>query len=425
MLILSLALLFQAPKPTLTPARLFDLAVAAEKSRGPFAVDVAVDTLFNKVATTSRYRLEAQPPATALLLKMDQGKVALAFWLRGGKLTACDPNAREIAVRAAPTSGGLDNRLAAVIGEGIDDAIAVQLNPLTLQGFFAPFRKLPGWRIGLENGQTTLRRTVSIEGGRNETLFEFRPDHQLRKVLILGPQSKLQWTFAYLPAPKRVVYAPPPGSTTVPSLSERPSLPNVDASAKPAIEASLRAYARLDSVAFTVRGPDGPIQGWKNGNSFKEIQSRWTWTYAGGILTLKDGRTGKGYRGACKPSQVSTYLKTIRAPMEPLLQGLLLHRNPLMRWIQAVEKVSRAGSLTLAGAPADIIEMTGADLRVTLLIRRDNHLIASVSSQTLEQGRPISGVQRDFTYRSVGKAIPGSVFTLSVARPAALAALGR
>lgn len=425
MLIFSLAFLFQAPKPPITPARLFDLAVAAEKARGPFAVDVAVDTLFNKVAATSRYRLECQPPSNVLLVKMDRGKAALAFWLRGGKLTACDPNAREVAIRKAPTSGGLDNRLAAVIGAGLDDAISVQLNPITLQGFFAPFKKLQGWSIAGENGATILRRTVTIQGGRSETLFEFRPDHQLRKVLLVGPDSKLQWTYAHLPPPKKVAYVPPPGSVTVDSLSERPSLPNVDASAKPAIEASLKAYARLDSVAFSVHGPDGATQAWMSGSSFKEIQSRWTWTYAGGTLTVKDGKTGRAYRGACKPAQVSTYLKTIRAPMEPILQGLLVHRNPLMRWIQAVEKVERAGSLTLAGAPADIIEMTGADLRVTLLIRRDNHLIASVSSQTLENGRAISGAQRDFTYLSLGKPISASVFALSVAKPAPLSALGR
>lgn len=405
---------------------IFDQSLAAFRSRKAFSVSIALDATMNKNVTSERYSLSFQAPERVLLTKIIAGKPNLIFWMNGAKFVAYDPSSAEMAVRKAPTTGPIVNRLANAIG-GLQDPVSAQLSPETMAAFLSPFRTLSGWQSSNSNGLIVLSRPGQVNGKKTMTQFAFSASTKLlTKALISGPTSQLQWVFKYGPTPKNLTFTPPPGTKVVTALAEHAHVNATDATARKVIDQSLRAYSRLTSLAFSVSGSTGASQDWMSKGAFREKQSGTDWAYRAGALTIQIARGKRTYRGRCKPSEVLSYLKVLRCPMDTVLQAFLLHRNPISGWFVPGMTISSHGTVKLHGISADAVELRSRLVEVSLLIRRDNHLVASVASKTKgENGRVISESHRDFSYSLVNSPPPASTFSIPAAGALPLSKLGK
>ncbi|HVT13472.1 MAG TPA: hypothetical protein VHE55_14505 [Fimbriimonadaceae bacterium] len=409
------------PGPTI-----FDQSIAAFHARKSFSVRVGLDAKMNGVVTTAQYRLSFQAPNKVLLIKLSNGKPGLTFWLDGSRFIAYDPVAGEMVVRKAPTSGPIVNRVANSIG-GLEDPVAAQLEPKTMAAFLAPFREFKGWTTRAAGGKIFLGHVAGTGSNKTFTQFDFSASSKLlTKAVLTSPTSRLEWNFAYEPAPRRLSFSPPRGTKQVNALTEHVAeVATTDPKAQKIVDASLRAYSRLDSVAFSVASQDGARKDWMDGSSFRENQARLSWSYDKGILTILDRATGRNYRGKCSRRSIAGYVKKCGSSIDPLLLALINSRNPISGWFMPGMKVSNRGTVKIGSLEADAIELRSLRFDVSLLIRRDNHLVASVTSRTRDKsGVQISEASRDFTYSSVNKPLPKSTFVLKASSFKPLSALG-
>ncbi|MFI5385304.1 MAG: hypothetical protein ACHQ50_04200 [Fimbriimonadales bacterium] len=405
---------------------IFDQSVAAHRARKSFSVGVALDATLNGVVTTARYRLAYAAPNQVLLTKLAGGRASLVFWVDGPRFVAYDPVANEMVVRRAPTSGPIVNRVANAIG-GLDDPLSAQLSPDSMASFLAPFRSLQGWSTVTKGGMVVLTRPGALNGKKTLSEFTFSASSKLlTKALLIGPTSRLQWVFNYGAPPKRLSFSPPAGAKRVQALSEHIQINASDAKARNLVDRSLRAYARLNAIAYSVTGPDGPSDNWMNGSSFRQRQSRLEWSYHRGILILKDFSKGQVYRGACRPGAILNYLKILKSPMDPVLQALLGHRNPIRGWFLPGMTVSSRGSVSLGSVTCDAVELRSPRLDVSLLIRGDNHLVASATSRVKDpSGGVVAKSEREFKYWSVNRTLPASTFSIPAGKFKPLSKIGK
>lgn len=412
---------FVAPGPAI-----FDQSIAAYRARKSFEVRIGLDAKLNGVVTTARYDLSYQAPNKVLLIKLSSGRPTLIFWLGGAKFIAYDPVAGEMVVRKAPTMGPIVNRVANSIG-GIEDPVAAQLAPNTMAAFLEPFRSLKGWTSRTTGGKILLTHTAGSGGKRTVSEFDFSTTSKLMtRAVLSSPNTRLEWNFAYGKTPTNLSFSPPSGTKKVSALSEHGSVETSDPKAQKIVDESLRAYARLDKVAFSVANSERSSKDWMDGSSFRESRARLSWSYHSGVLTVLDGVTGKSYRGKCKRNAVMTYLKRCGSPVEPVLFALMGNRNPIRGWFLPGMKVSSRGTVKLGNLLTDAVELHSMRFDISLLIRRDNHLVASVTSRTRDKsGTQISEVNRDFTYSSVNRPIPAATFTLKAAKYLPLSSIGK
>lgn len=400
---------------------IFDQSLAAFRARKSFSVNITLDATLAKNRTKLGYKLSYQAPDRVLMTKIVGGQTNLIFWLSSTKFIAYDPSGGEMVVRKAPNKGPIVNRLANSIG-GLEDPVTCQLSPDAMAAFVAPFKTLKGWTNTTSGGIIHLVRGHHANGKGTETDFDFSATTKLiTRVQILSPSSSLLWDFGYGAAPSALSFSPPAGTKSVKFLSEHAHIDAADAKARNLVDRSLRAYGRISSLAFSVVSGTGASEDWVNGSSFREKRAGVDWSYTGGVFTLKDSIRGKSYRGRCKPSAVTTYLKQIKQPMDPVLQALFTHKNPIRSWFLPNMKVVSSGSLSLGGVTADAIEMRSPALDVSLLIRSDSHLVSSVTSRVKRNGKILSEGHREFTYTVVNKPMPASAFAVQVSKPLALA----
>lgn len=402
-----------------TPQQIIDSSIAAFKQRRSFAVAISMDTNYQGTKEAHTYDLIFQHPDKLLFTRLNNGSRELVFWLDAKRFIGYDPRANEKVVHPAPPKGPIVNRLANMLG-GLQDVVAAQLSPSTLEGFLAPFRPLAGWTISRSGDVVNLVRAGKVSQGPTKTRLSFSAtSHLMTEALLQGPGSRLFWKYNYRPAPAKLSFALPPDAKSVRALFEHIEIKRADPKAKTILESALKAYATVSNVVFTVDGPDNKSSTiWIGANSFRERQPKIDWLYSKGVLTIQTFWDGKVYKGECKPNAISSYLRILKQPMEPMLQALIVQRNPLNAWLHPSLKIRAKGVVSLNGVITDAVEMRSDFLSISLLVRRDNHLISSVTSRNLDgNGHLLSEANRTFTYRSVGKALPAGTFKLSAPKP--------
>jgi hypothetical protein len=419
--VVPLLLLASVPGPAI-----FDQSVAAFRARKAFSVAIAMDATLNGNTTTARYKLSYVAPSKVLLTKVVNGIPNLVFWLNGSKFVAYDPAAKEMAIRRSGLKGPVVNRLANAVG-GIEDPVSVQLAPDSMAAFLSPFKLVQGWTSKVKGEDIVLTRPGKQSGKPTLTEFQFsRSTKLLTRALLVGPTSKLQWVFQYGPKPESLSFNPAPGTKVVVSLTEHTPINASSAKAQKIVEDSLRTYGRLTSLSFSVVGTTGSSTDWMAKGAYRERQPSIEWSYRDNVLTIRDLKKGRSYRGKCKPSAILSFLKLLRRPMDPVLQALILHRNPIGNWFMKDMTVVDRGNVKIGNVVADAVELRSPKLEISLLIRRDNHLIATVSSRTKDSsGQVISESNRRFTYWSVNQPLSATAFTIPATKPLPLAKVGK
>lgn len=417
---LPIALIVLAP----TPRQIMDASIAAFKKRRNFSVGILMDSNYQGMKEHHTYELAYQYPDRLLMTRLEAGKPDLLFWLDNKTFVGYDPQSNEKVVRAAPPQGPIVNRLANMLG-GLQDVVAAQLSPDTMEAFIHPFRDLSGWSMSRSGDALSLVRAGKISTGATKTRLTFSASSGLMtEALLQGPGSRLLWSYRYHATPRAVGYSIPSSAKSVRALFEHIDIKGADPKARGILDSALKAYAQVSNIAFTIDGTDRKSSIWVGASSFRERQPKLDWVYTRGVLSIQTFWDGKVYRGACKPNAIASYLRVLKQPMEPMLQAFIVQRNPLNAWLHPSLKIRAKGTVKLGSVVADAVEMASPYLSISLLIRRDTHLIANVASRSLDgKGGLVGESTRAFTYTSVGKPLSPATFKLPAKKYLPLAAI--
>jgi hypothetical protein len=175
------------------------------------------------------------------------------------------------------------------------------------------------------------------------------------------------------------------------------------------VKRALRRYANLGGIQILVQGDGGSARLWIDGLKFAERAGGRSWAHANGILQVLD-RRGRWYQGKAVRAEVMDYAVWAGAPVDPMMRALLVRRNPIRELFEEGQTARSIGTVAIRGKTARLVELSSPAERLTLLIRADG-LLASVASESLANGRPISRSERRFAYERIGS-IPASSFQL-------------
>ena len=115
--------------------------------------------------------------------------------------------------------------------------------------------------------------------------------------------------------------------------------------------------------------------------------------------------------------------------MDPMVRQIVSRQNPVRVMFLPGVTVRHVGEMSVGGAPGDILEYRARGANVSVVIRKDNGLIASMRTEILDpQNRVATQSQKTFLYGSVGKAVDQTAFKLEAPagyRKATIAALAK
>lgn len=379
---------------------------------GPYRVDVHRVGVKGSARQTVNLTLDVARPNT-LVVRVEspaQGSQLARdrrFELRGGRLAGYDARADERIARSIAAPGSLSDRLASALG-GIDDMLRISLNPASAKEFDAALRKSGGWQVSRRNGLVDVRRS----GGPGVREFAVDSRGLLRRMEVFERGTTVKWTVDYRRQTRPVRLAIPASAHLVESFTELPALPKfASKEAERVVLAMLRAQADLKGT-IRVSGDGGSGTLYVQGAHFGERRSDLEWTYDGRTLTIRSPQAHRFFRGAAHRYEVTDFVsRATGSRVDPLLRQILAHEVPLQDLLPPNGAAKVIGSSSVDGVPADILTITAPQRRTSLFVRRPDHLVGSVSTDTIDfQGRTVASSNRRFTYRAT---IPTGAFSLS------------
>jgi hypothetical protein len=383
------------------PTDLFDACEAGLRSIKAYSVHI--DAAASKAGQTKRMQFDLsvsptqaymrqQEPASGFLDRSDR-----RYSLRGDKLVGYDAIADERIHRTVKEGKTPAAKLAGALGTE-DLSLNVVLDPTAMRGFFQGFRLFNDWRI-TKNGDT-VRIERFPKGG--STMFRFSGSrHLLSEALLKTNGSSIHWNFDFQ-AGAKIALTIPDDARPVVSFSQREAPPKYKSpEAKEVVEKMLKAYGAFRNGTVDIKSDEGSLHLVISGRRLIEKNSLFEWAYDGTSLSIKNHRTGGYYRGKAKRVIISEYVAVLGGEVDPLIRPMLAQRLPYLDLFPSTGVVRLIGSL---GTQADILEVKSSTLKVSLFVRRDNHLLDSMESETVDRpGRVQTRNQRWFTYSRLGE----------------------
>jgi hypothetical protein len=392
------ALLFAPPKAS----ELFDACTANFGRMGAYTVRIQAKAAKPGLSTRVRFDLAVQgqdallrirEPSTGIMDHSDR-----TFMLHGKKLVAYDAVADERLQRTVSEGGSVGERLAAQLGQ-VDQSLNLVLGPSEMRQFFSGFRAFQDWRIS-HNGDT-----VTIERFHKGTsaMFRFVGAHpMISEVALTAKGSTLDWAYTFQPG-ATIGLKIPSAARRVSSFTEREAPPRYKSpQARLVVERMMRAYGALRNGTIDIRSDEGNSHLILSGRCLKEIRPRCEWAYDGSVLSIHNRSTGQFYQGKAVRVILAEYVTKVGGEVDPIIRRIVSHRAPYQDLFPANGVVRLIGPV---GDKADIIEVTTPNLKLSLFVRRDNHLLDSMESETIDRpGRVQTRNQRWFRYSHMGEA---------------------
>jgi hypothetical protein len=418
-LILYLIFLLQNAEPD-TPAGWFDASIRAHRAMRAGTVGLEAAQVFEGRTVRAQYELAyVRPNQIKVRIREPEqtGRPASdrTFALIGDRLYAYDAKVHERLEREVATEAPLAQKFSGVVGQ-VDDTVLGIVEPERLEKMFAPFRGLPGWKVAKSGGVVTLRRQTSGKAGKGVSVFRFDAvSRRLRgmEIEILG--GRLQWTVRYGAPPRVIGYRPPADAAKVASFTAS-SLPPRYASAKAraVAEFAMLAYDRLKHVSMRIESGAAVSRVWISGGKLKEETPDFAYTWDGKTAAIRRPGGALVYSGEASFSKLLQELEKAGGRMDPLVRQIVTRQNPIRILFIPGTTVRHVGQMTVGGAAGEILEFKARGANVSVVIRKDNGLIASMRTDVLDpDGRVVSTTQRDFSYGSVGKPIGDANFSSS------------
>lgn len=390
---------------------IFDRAIAwvSSTTKGAFTTSFRSDQ--NGVKKVGSYAVEFIRPDRMRVHARVEGD--RTFTLVGKKLYASDARAREYVATAGGNTGSVAQRMAAVVP--VDEPVRIVVDPSAGKNFLATFKEIKAWKVS----DTTAGVELKVEEPNGGFVLGFDRGGRISRVRVESKAGWLEWSYAYREAPKSISFTAPRGFSKVSQLvdtnvSDR-GLPKFgDSSARRVVEAAMRAYSRVPSLAYSVSESSGSTRVWLKGNSIRQRTAKGEWTWHKGVLSVvypvdRTFRTGKATWRIADETVGRLGLR-----VDPLLGRLARKENPILGLLSGDMKGKTVGTMKAGGVLCDVVEFTTPTLRLTLTVRRDTRLLHASSADTLDrQGRTVGHSERRYEYGST-RSITDATFALPV-----------
>ena len=344
--------------------------------------------------------LRVREPATASLDRSDR-----SFQLRGSKLLAYDAVAGERLQKSLVGGSSKSALLADLLGP-LDDSLKIALEPGALASFFSKFVGFHDWHVLHKNGLISVAR---YSGGATTIFWFSEATYLLKEVALNIKGSTLDWNYKFKSGASTDLTIPS-DARKVSSFYVREAPPKYkSAEAKAVVEKLLHAYSGLQYGKIDIQGDDGAIRLFLDGRRLREERQHFVWAYDGKVLTMRNLSTGAFYSGKAIRVILSEYITKVGGEVDPLIRRLIAHRGPYQDLFPSHSIVKLVGSFGSGAHLCDVIDVTSSALKVSIFVRRTDHLIESMESVTVDQrGKTQSLGNRRFTYTGIGSE-PSSV----------------
>lgn len=336
------------------------------------------------------------------------------FFFTKTQVVAYDALANERLTRPVPPGAQRLGRLIFLVGP-VDDLVRFLLDGSQMADFYGNFRVLGNWKVSTGANGTSLKRTVRITNQTtNSTALTFAPKTNLLTSLdIRAAKASTRWKIRYL-APGTPRLNVPRSAKTVTTFTVAPEPPKFTTTeAKSLAERTLRAYRGLSRGVITVREDVGLTTITLDRNRVREENPSVVYAFDGKTLTVVDRRRKRIYRGPTERSRIPAIVATLKLRIDPLTRQLLRGRVPLQELMVPDMAVSTGGSTEMNGVMCDILKFDNPRTRVMLCVRRDNHLLDSATTNTVDRsGLPLVTTARRFRYQRLGQSQSATSFTI-------------
>ena len=406
-----------------TPVSWFDRSLAAHAALKSFSVQAVVTGKEQGRSQKSTSTLDVsgndvlfhyQRPAAGKLDRLD-----LTFLMKGNTLVAYDRVANERLERSVPSKGGRATRLEEGTG-AMEEAPAVIIDASRMKVMYTGLKGMSGWKESMGPGTRKLTRSA----GKSSSRLVFDAKTNLLKELYLkNPGTELLWKVTWS-TPKPPTFSIPKGAKKVASFMESEAPPTfLSKAARSTYDSLLSAASRLKS-AMVVIGEDGSATSIAyNTRSVRESQPRAAWAFSGKTLTVR-APSGTYYSGRAGQGEVIDIVGQLGARVSPFTRNLLLKRVPFKNYFAFGDRIGLVGSVTIDGVKCSILRGTNPRRRTSILVRADNHLPKSVTTEQLDGRGGVLGTSNlEFTFSQMNGTLTPSALALPIPsgkRPKAL-----
>lgn len=371
--------------------QVFERCLKAHQALASASVFIAYRGQKGKATYTMTY----ERPTTAGLT-VDSASLAVAPTRRLYSITkqqflAVEPGTGRYIVRTLP-DGTLDERLRFVLG-GLDDLVGFVLSPSP--GFLSRFKAARPWKV------TNGGHNLIFAQGRRRLEFTVDPSWRVSGLTASIGNQVETWSVTYGSLVPAKVTAPPNGLLVDSFRDQKPDPKFADKVAAEAIRRATRRYSLLSPTTYRTSDEGSEFLVTVSANRFRQDQGAHSWEFAGGQLLILDARAKRAYTGPCRPHEVLKVLRRVYGlQIEPFLRQLVDGINPTRQLLGPDLKVRSVGVGVLDGTPTDLLEATGKGAVISLAVRKNDGLIASLAYKTLDnRGRKVYQNERQLTYQ--------------------------
>ncbi|MBI1757581.1 MAG: hypothetical protein HY248_05710 [Fimbriimonas ginsengisoli] len=320
-------------------------------------------------------------------------------FIDGAQATTFDGVTQRYVVRAVDRSGPTASRLSAA--GTVEDCAMVLLAPARLSSL------LSGSKIGREGGDLSFR---SLKAGTH-TVARFDARTRLIKSLRTEQGASFtEWRYHFSPGPRRLALSLPKGARRVAALDAEEHLPKfADQRVRQIWLAAIGAYAGLQSVCFDAAS--GGIRSgiWMEGKRAREETAGLKWAYDGRTLRIWHGNRNRTQ--AVDRRKIPDVVASEGFRVHPFLRHWAYRQNPVRELTPGEASVRLVGHGSVGGEMCDFVEATSVPVRLTIIIRRRDHLMVKISSTNLsESAKPVASAEVSYSYRSIGRPLDARLF---------------
>jgi hypothetical protein len=396
---------------------IFDDAVKAHLGLATYRAKVSLD-LGSRAARKienldinfdgKRLRYEIRQPKVNGLERVDR-----VFYFLPDSVVGYDVVANERMEQPTLKGKSLLQRVSAALGTP-DDLVAYLLEPNATSNFLALVAREPGWKVsqGLKQGGLDKLELNSKSGQRSLTFY--RGSHLLASLDAITKQNQIHWRFEYS-KPELVRLKIPTNSRPVSSFSATPELPSFKSeSARRVTKDLIGGYQSLRQGVIEVDSDDGHVLITFAGFKIREVHASFSYAYDGKVLSIRNLAKKSFYSGRIARELIPEAVSKVAGRVDPLARQFLSRTAPFKDIFWPGSTVSLSGEMLAEGTTCDILKVDFPGVRNSVFVRRDNHLVDSLSTDAVDaNGRSLASSTRRFKYREFGVVKPISVFRLS------------
>jgi hypothetical protein len=303
-------------------------------------------------------------------------------------------------------NGGLANEIFAASGH---------LPPVVL-GFLSPQGVLTLLdELSTSNDWTRRKNNrLMLEEGVGSSGTQLLFDEQFRLVAAAGKRFPHSVKISY--APLTTLDPGPPQTSSMVARFDRNVDPPIyaDEAAQELGDRAVHALENLDQAAVSILDSGTETNIYVNGRTIRQTDQDADWNFDGRTLTVTELATKVVWSGSCKPGDLVDTVAKAGTRVDPVLR-MMMRRRSFLRPLFSKAEVSIIGEITVEGKTAVIMNVEAEDAIHSVIIRRDDAMVLSLSSAIrMNDGTTAPSSSRRFKWMTKQKAIEAAVESIAV-----------